>query len=433
MKMTVAPIFCDHMILQRDTLVRVWGKAQSEVTLSVDGICEKCMPTDGSFELSLPPHEAGGPYTVTVMGDGESMTFSDVYYGDVFIAGGQSNMGLTLADAPQELAETSCPVRMYTPDREWECDRRPRTDMRWVEVCVENADGISAVASHFATELSAARDIPVGIVSCNQGATCIRSWISPETCAADEFFAAAPKFHEDAELFPFNGYSDQYNERLLALAPYTVKGVIWYQGESDCAESIAPHYAYMFDLMVRDWRRIWRDDDLPFITVQLAYYIEYRPDDAWQIVREQQLRASLEGHNIGIVTTGDVGDLNDIHPRDKKTVGKRLARYARGMLYGEDIVYKAPICTRAVRDGDKIVLEFANTGDGLYETQRLSFCVTDKNGNTANPNYTLDNSRIILDATGIDAESVSFAYTTHSDVRLYSSVALPASQFKITL
>lgn len=421
------------MILQRDTSVCVWGSADDEVTLKIDDICEKCVPKDGRFEFMLPPHASGGPYKMTISSKDESVTFEDIYYGDVFIAGGQSNMGLTLADAPQELVKVPRPVRMFTPDREWECDRRERTDMQWVDVCEENADGISAVASHFATELSAARDIPVGIVSCNQGATCIRSWISPETCAEDPFFATNPKFHDDADIFPFNGYAHQYSERLAALAPYTVKGVIWYQGESDCAASIAPHYAYMFDLMVRDWRRIWRCPDLPFITVQLAYYIEYRPDDAWQIVREQQLRAATEGHNIGMITLGDVGDLNDIHPRDKKTVGQRLARYARGMLYGENIEYKPPICVGAVRDGDKVILNFENTGDGLYETQKLSFCVTDKNGNEAEVEYALDKSRIILDVGQRNIESVSFAYTTHSDVRLYSSVGLPASQFKITL
>lgn len=420
------------MILQRDTSVCVWGSADAEVTLSLDGSCVSTSPTDGSFELMLPPHKAGGPYTMTLTSKDECMIFEDVYFGDVFIAGGQSNMGLTLAEAPQELVKSRHSVRMFTPDREWEYDRRPRTDMRWVEVCDENADGISAVASHFATELSAELDIPVGIVSCNQGATCVRTWISPETCASDAFLSSDPTFHSDAYEFPFNTYSHQYNERLLALAPYTAKGVIWYQGESDCSREIAPHYAHMFDLMVRDWRRLWRNEELPFITVQLTNYIKYRPDDAWEIVREQQLSAAQVGHNIGMITTGDVGDLEDIHPKNKKTVGQRLALYARGMIYGEDILYRPPVCIRAERDGESVRLCFSDVGEGLYESEELEFIVLDANGVERAAKYKLCGDSVLL-CDVADADEVRFCYTTESRVALYSSVGLPAAPFRIKI
>jgi len=364
---------------------------------------------------------------------GEITKLHDVYYGDVYLAGGQSNMGLTLTDAPQELDGCDGVVRMFTQERKWEWDKRPDTDMKWVKICRENAYGISAAASHFAIELANTQKVPIGIVSCNQGASCIRTWISPETVEADSFFATKPKFHDDATIFPFNGYSDQYLERLVKVAPYTVRGVIWYQGESDAAESIASHYSYMFDLMVKDWRRLFRNDSLPFITVQLTYHTVDRPDDRWEILREQQLKASLEGKNIGMITIGDAGDLPDIHPKDKKTVGLRLARYARGMIYGEDIVYRPPVCTSAELDGMDVVLTFSDAGEGLYEKEALAFFIDDVNGAEHKADYELCGDRVRLKAAGVEPASVRFCYDAESAVYLYSSAGLPASPFKIKL
>ncbi|MBQ8524485.1 MAG: hypothetical protein IJ457_07680 [Clostridia bacterium] len=429
----ISPIFCDHMILQRDVPVKIWGEADLPVTVSIDFNSSVCWSRDGAFEITLPPHKAGGPYTMFVECGGEVIKLHDIYYGDVYLAGGQSNMGLTLADAPQELDECALPVRIFTQERSWECDIRPETDMRWVNIAKENANGISAAASHFAIELANTQNVPIGIVSCNQGASCIRTWISPETVEADPFFATNPTFHDDATIFPFNGYSDQYLERLVKVAPYTVRGVIWYQGESDTADTIVEHYAYMFDLMVKDWRRLWGNDDLPFITVQLTYHTVDRPNDRWELMRDQQVKAALEGHNIGMITIGDAGDLPDIHPRDKKTVGLRLARYARGMIYGEDIVYKPPMCTGAVLDGDTVTLSFSDTGEGLYETEELTFLVADESGTDHKASYELCGDKVRVKADGIKPAAVKFCYDAESAVHLYSSADLPASPFKITL
>ena len=431
--MKLSPIFCDGMILQRDVPVRIWGEADKPVTVSLDFNSAVFWPTDGTFEITLPPHKAGGPYTMFVECGGVVTKLHDIYYGDVYLAGGQSNMGLTLADAPQELDKCENVVRIFTQDRKWECDKRPDTDMKWVEICEKNANGISAAASHFAIEIANTQNVPVGIVSCNQGASCIRTWISPETVEADPFFATKPKFHDDATIFPFNGYSDQYLERLVKVAPYTLKGVIWYQGESDAAESIAPHYAYMFDLMVKDWRRLFRNDDLPFITVQLTYHTVDRPDDRWDILREQQLKASLEGHNIGMIAIGDAGDLPDIHPKDKKTVGLRLARYARGMIYGENIVYRPPVCTEAAIDGTDVVLTFSDVGEGLYEKEPLAFFVDDVNGTEHKVDYEICRDKVRLMTDGISPIAVRFCYDAESAVYLYSSVGLTASPFKINI
>ena len=424
-------LFCDNMILQRNRNVAVWGEADSAVKISIDGNFTKADPKDGKFMASLPPHAEGGPFTMLVEGDGEVIEIKNVYYGDVYLAGGQSNMGLTLADAMQPLDECKMPVKIFTPDRKWECDKRPLTDMRWVDICVENAYGISAAASHFAIDIANSQNVPVGILSSNQGASCIRSWVSPETTSTDPVFGPETKHHRNAYTFEFNGNSDLYIERLLQVAPYTIKGVIWYQGESDADECISFRYAYMFDLMVKDWRKLWDDPDLPFITVQLTYHTVEEPTFDWEILREQQLKAMLEGHNIGMITIGDAGDLPDIHPKNKKIVGQRLAIYARGMLYGEDIVYQPPICTSMQVEDGVAVLKFINTGDGLYEKKPLTFLVLDKDGNSTVGKYSIHGDTVKVWADGVEPYEIRFCFDAESEVMLYSSADLPASPFRI--
>ena len=426
-------LFCDHMILQRQKEVKIWGESDSDVTVSVDGISVTAQPEDGKFTAVLPAHEAGGPFVVKVECGEDVIEINDVYYGEVFLAGGQSNMGLTLADANQPLDECKLPIRIFTPDRTWEWDKRPETDMRWVNICMENANGISAAASHFAIDIANSQGIPVGILSSNQGASCIRTWISPEVTSTDPVFGPDVKFHPDAEIFPFNGCSFLYNERTIHVAPYTIRGVIWYQGESDADECISDKYAYMFDLMVKDWRKLWGDPDLPFITVQLTYHTVYLPSYKWEFLREQQLIAMQTQHNIGMITIGDVGDWPDIHPKDKKTVGQRLAIYARGMIFGENIVYKPPICNSAVLDGDKVLLKFDDVGEGLYETQPHVFKLVTADGEEVEADYEICGDTVKVWKEGVKPVEARFCFDCVTEVHLYSSVGLPASPFRIKI
>ncbi len=433
MSFKLAKIFGNHMVLQRDVPVKIWGEADYPVTVSVDMHSAVDFARDGKFCLTIPPHKAGGPYTMFIESEGRVEKLHDLYFGDVFLAGGQSNMGLTLPETDRPLDECDGVVRIFTPDREWEYDKRPKTDDRWVDICMDNADGISAVASHFAISLNKTYGVPIGIVSCNQGATCIRSWIAPDTVEKDPIFGPDTQWHEDATIFPFNPPSHQYNERLVKVAPYTIKGVIWYQGESDADSPIAHSYKQLFDLMVADWRRLWCDPDLPFITVQLTYHTPGRPTEIWEILREQQLCASLEGHNIGMITIGDAGDLPNIHPTNKKVVGDRLALYARGLIYGEDILHRPPVCREMTVDGEVATLTFSDAGDGLYETESHKFFVIDADGKSHEAAYEICGDKVKLHAEGIIPVEVRFCFDAESAVYLYSSAGLPASPFRISV
>ena len=429
-------IFQNGMILQRDVPVKIWGEADCPVTVSVDMHSDTDFLKDGKFSLTLPPHKAGGPYTMFIECGGEVTKLYDVYFGDVFLAAGQSNMGMPIDETEETLDDCDGIIRIFTPDRIWdEIDmRRPETDDRWIDISMENAHGISAAGSHFAVDIANKYGIPVGIVSCNQGASSIRSWISPETVAADPIFGPETKWHSDCDIFSFiNTPSEQYSERLVKIAPYTVKAVLWYQGESDADTPIAYSYKHLFELLVSDWRRLWGDPDLPFITTQITYHTVEFHSQIWEILREQQLLASEEGRNIGMITIGDAGAYGPIHPTEKKVVGKRLARYAMGMIYGEDLVYRPPVCRKANYENGKVILTFSDAGDGLYETKPLEFCLISADGLIRKAEYEISGDKVILDAQGFDAAEARFCFAPDLPVWLYSSAGLPASPFRIKI
>ena len=427
-------LFRDGMILQRDVPVRIWGEADAPVTVSVDMHSAADFIRDGKFSLTLPPHKAGGPYTMFVECGGEVTKIYDVYFGDVFLAGGQSNMAMTLGDLSQPLEACDYPVRMFTTDREWEYSRRPETDERWVEISEENKQGISATASHFAISLANKVKVPVGILNCNQGASVIRAWLSPEATEKEAIFSPDTKWHPDADSddFPFNKTNYLYLERLQHLHPYNIKGVIWYQGESDSYKTMAHKYRDLFEILVRDWRNKWLYDELPFVLVQLAPY--NADEDEWfYVVRECQMMAAETIPNVGTISIGDVGDFNDIHPRDKKTVGERLALHARGMIYGEDILYRSPMCRSASFDGKTIILSFSDVGEGLYETDELKFCVKDTDGNVTDVSYEICGDTVRLNCENVTPVEVLFCFDNGSAVSLFSSAKLPVMPFRMKI
>ena len=258
----LANIFSEGMILQRDVPVKIWGEADAPVTVSVDMTSATDFLHDGKFTLTLPPHKAGGPYTMFIESNGEVRKINNVYFGNVFLAGGQSNMALTLDSTGQSLDECNSVIRMYTVSGDSENGRSFDGRDVWLPVSQENAAYVSALASHFAVEIATAQKVPVGIISCNSGGSSIRSWISPETAATDPVFGPETIWHFEVYRYDFNSTSYLYRQKLLTVAPYTIKSVLWYQGESDVADNSAYKYAHLFELLMADWRRLFEKEDL---------------------------------------------------------------------------------------------------------------------------------------------------------------------------
>ncbi len=429
----LANIFSEGMVLQRDVPVKIWGEADCPVTVSVDMTSAVDYARDGKFCLTLPAHGAGGPYTMFIESGGEVQKINDVYFGDVFLASGQSNMALDLSDTKQKLDECDEVIRMYTVSGDSEIGRSFDGRDVWLPVTQDMARYISATASHFAVEIANTQKVPVGILSCNSGGSSIRSWISPETVETDPVFGPGTIWHFEVYRYEFNSTSYLYNQKLLTVAPYTIKAVLWYQGESDVADNSAYAYAHLFELLMADWRRLFENQDLQFIFAQITYGPPRRSHEIWQIVREQQLKLHLTVDGAHMITTGDVGDHKDLHPRDKKTVGHRFALAARGVLYGEDVQYRPPVCTEMALDGDVAVLKFADAGEGLYENAPLTFKCLSVKGHEFTGEYKIEGDTIRVWCEGHIPAVITFCFENDVEVHLYSSAGLPASPFRIGL
>ncbi len=226
-----------------------------------------------------------------------------------------------------------------------------------------------------------------------------------------------------------------YNAMLAPLRNFRIRGVIWYQGETNVGR--AEEYARLFPAMIRDWRRLWRQGDFPFIFVQLANYLESRPDPGdsdWAALREAQ-RRSLEVPNTAMAVAIDVGEWNDIHPLDKKTVGLRLALAARALTYGEmELVPSGPTFDSLMRRGERLIVEFTNTGGGLEARgeQLEGFAIAGEDGEYRWADARIDGDSVILQSDEVETPvRVRYAWADNPDrANLYNAEDLPASPFQ---
>lgn len=381
-KVRMPAVFSDNMVLQQQTDVAFWGTsaAGAKITVSTSWCKSKCCVTadgDGKWFARVKTPVAGGPYTVTVS-DGEKLTFSNVLIGEVWFCGGQSNMDMPVKGfngQPVEgatdvilSAKTSTPIRMCTVKR---CtSATPKTDCKaiWLENDPDAVANTSAVAYFFAQYLHMALDVPVGILISDWGGTLIEPWISREVMSEkfpeyDLSFLDGKELPENSQYKPCTLFNGMVNP----LIPYTFKGWIWYQGESnrgmeDKYVKLQPAYAQMM-------RDLWEKPDMPFYFVQIAPYVfkgDALDQTAARLMEAQAKTLDLIPHS-GMATTADIGEPYCIHPSKKKEVGRRLALMALKNDYGKAIWGAfAPMFSRAeYREDGKVLLSFKNNDCGL--------------------------------------------------------------------
>jgi sialate O-acetylesterase len=403
-------IFSDHMVLQRDLSVPVWGTAApgKEIKVSFAGkTFTTTADVQGAWKLALPPMAAGGPFTLEVS-SGMTRRYSDVLIGEVWLCSGQSNMDFTLASTSKrsfagvtnwekEVAAASHPkLRMFTA--EWTMREFPQRDVvgSWKTCNPQTARDFSAVAYYFGLGLQSKLNVPVGLVNCSYGASTIEAWVSLPNLSVhpqfkgllDEFGKKRLLFRDNPTLFQKYGedlakhrggkapknpdpVQDQHNPYVLhngmiaPIAPYGIRGAIWYQGESNMATRKL--YTDLQQALIEDWRTLWGNPRLPFYFVQLAPNKSPSPEpSSGQLaeMREAQAR-SLAVPHTGMAVTIDIGDEKDVHPRNKLDVGKRLARLALSGSYGVSCVASGPIYREAVMDGAVLRVRFDSIGGGL--------------------------------------------------------------------
>ena len=376
-----ASVFADHMVLQCDRPVPIWGWAapDSEVTVTLGSHSASARAdVDGRWILrlnGLPADSEPSALVIESRAGGDSSTervrIEDVLVGEVWLCSGQSNMEMPLLGYKRgqhvlgsEAAianSTRANLRLCSVLRE--ISREPRDDcsVEWVASSPPAASTFSAVGYSFATELQRTLDVPVGIINSSWAATAIQAWTDRETLEriGGVDFDKVP----EGKKFRHNIPTAVYNGMIRPLIPFAMRGVIWYQGESNIHEP--EQYAKIFPAMIRSWRSQWGQGDTPFYFVQLAPY-EYGGQHNSALIRDVQHSVMRNVPNTGMVSTLDIGDEERIHPPEKLEVGRRLALWALAETYGrEDVAYSGPAYKSMKIEGDRVLLEFDHVLDGI--------------------------------------------------------------------
>ncbi|WP_428304859.1 sialate O-acetylesterase [Lacipirellula sp.] len=447
--LALASVFSNHMVLQRDARTPVWGTAapHAKVAVSVDGkaTATATADADGKWKLALTPHPAGGPVSVQVKSGDESVTLADVLFGDVWIAGGQSNMEWTVKDsdgADAALAAAANPMirAIDVPNRPMDEPQASFETQGWQVAAPKTIASWPAVAYYFARDLQQELGVPIGILSCNQGGTPMEAWTSREALAAVPTFA--DDYDQAQELLKSNAkdaegrprmYSHHvptvlFNGMLSPIIPYAVKGVVWYQGEDNSGRPA--EYHELSKTMIADWRARFSQGDFPFLFVQLA---AFEPGgETWPLLREAQTE-TLDVPRTGMAIAIDVGDRHDVHPRNKAEVGRRLALVARHVAYNDDqIEYSGPTYRDLQAEGDKLRVSFDHAAGLRSEGSELKgFEIAGADGRYVPATATIDGDAVILSAAGVtEPKSARYAWAAYPEATLKNAAGLPAAPFR---
>jgi sialate O-acetylesterase len=493
---TLASPFTSHMVLQREMTVPVWGSADPGEQIAVSFAGQEKSATagpDGKWRIDLDPLTAsadGRAFVVRGSRTAKAVQLDDVLVGEVWLASGQSNMEFTVskkvkyfagvANEEQEIAAANYPlIRMFTGALTTAYEPQGRVAGEWLVCSPETVPAFSAIGYLFARDLQKEIRVPIGILSLSYGASTAEAWIRRETMAGDpqlkpmldRFDSAVKDFREHPPAVaaaprpedvaapganppnagaakagqgrrgrgPRDPAHDQHNATVLfngminPVVPYSIRGVIWYQGESIVGGAAGlALYPLVQETLVRDWRRAWGEGDFPFYIVQLAGQeaSSNRPE-----VREAQ--ATLMGRvpSTGMAVTTDIGEAKNVHPHDKQDVGDRLARIALANVYGRKIEYSGPVYESMKVEGGAIRVSFTHLGGGLVAKgggPLKWFEIAGADGRYVPANGTIDGDTVVVASPQVAAPvAVRYAWVNFPDgCNLFNSAGLPAAQFR---
>lgn len=485
-KLQANALFTDHMVLQRDRGIPVWGtgKDGATVTVRIRDTSAQAVVRDGEWKATLPALPAGGPFELTVAAGGEKLSFRDVLIGDVWFAGGQSNMEWRIAESAnpeQEAAAADWPTLRYYEVPRVAYDDGQTHAGSWTVCTPETASQFTAVGYHFARTLVGALNVPIGIVGCNWGGTSASCWVSEEALASDpdlriyvdeykekigrlgpetakkeqdDYQAALdawirreaegltgaelgdypwpPPMNEQSFLRP----SGLYGMMLSPTAPFAIKGFIYYQGESDANR---PHlYDKLMAVMIEQWRSDWGDSTLPFLFVQLPGYGDPSDHDGinWPLLREAQQKVFERVPNTAMAVILDCGEENDIHPRDKRSVGERLAGLALKEVYGRDVACYGPFFKDLAIEGGKAIVRFNHAESGLTAVsgEVLGFEIAGTDGRFVKADAAIVGNTVEVSSMDVAAPvAVRYGWASWPTATLANGIGLPAAPFRTSI
>jgi sialate O-acetylesterase len=446
-----------HMVLQRDTEVTIWGWADPGETVTVVGswLPVKTAPAtkadaDGKWALRLKTGPAGGPHTLTVTGK-NTIKLDDILFGEVWIGSGQSNMEMPLArysgaytgikDAQAEIAAANYPqIRLFKvgnfSSKEPLDDVEPgivmygipTSDCLWHPCTAKTVPAFASTAYFFARELHKQLDVPIGIIDSCWGGTSAETWTPAWALKKLEYpeaLAQAAKKPQDPKA---KVATRLYNGMIHPLRSMRIRGVIWYQGEGNTARH--PRYRDLFSTMITSWREVFAQP-FPFYYAQISPF-NYRGGTNSAYLREAQLQ-TLSVPDTGMAVTMDIGDLRDIHPKNKQEVGRRLALCALARDYGKDVIFSGPAYRDFAIEGGRVRLSFDHA-DGLATRDgkapsHFEIAGDDKAFHPATA--VIEGGHIIVSSDKVVApKAVRYAFSNAAVPNLMNKAKLPASSFR---
>ncbi len=478
-------IFGDHMVLQQNQSNRIWGWADPAegVTVAIGQQLKSAKAgPDGKWLTELEPIPAGGPYTLTVKGKNE-VRIEDVLIGEVWVCSGQSNMEWPVSsayDPDLEIRTAKYPkVRLITVPRVGTQEPQYDFNGKWEPCSPDTVGGFSAVGYFFGRLLHQTLDVPIGLIDNAWGGSACEAWIRRDLMASDERYTALLERWAQTEKSydhqkataeyqvrladwkaleekakaegqpppqrpqqpgnPLTGNarpSNIYNGMVKPILGYGIRGVIWYQGESNAGR--AYQYRSLFPLMIRSWRDEWKAGDFPFYWAQLADFRDEKPEPGesdWAELREAQTMTMSALPNTGQAVIIDLGEAQDIHPRNKQDVARRLARWALARDYGVPIVYRSPLYRSMEKQGSKILLTFDHVGGGLKtfdarEPQGFAIAGSDREFAWAKASITGSDKIEVWSDQVADPVAVRYAWADNPVNNLRSREGLPVTPFR---
>lgn len=446
-------LFSDNMVLQQESHVNIWGKAKKNQELIIytswsGKIVRTIVKDDGSWEVKIKTPSAGGPYNIQVTCDGETKTINNVLIGEVWLASGQSNMEMTLSGNNREPVNGSLDaiansnntkIRFFNVKLKVSEERINDVDGEWLEANFKNTPNFSAVAYSFAKYLNQVLDIPFGIINSPKDGSVAEAWISPDVLK---------KITTNKELSyyakqPHNNPSVLFNGMINAIIPFTIKGVIWYQGEGNSGRY--QNYMKLMNGLIKNWRDEWGLGDFPFYFVQLAPNgsLGQGNGTSQAFLREAQLRTMLSVENTGMAVTLDIGSTITNHPPEKLLIGKRLAYWALAKNYGfNGLPHSGPVYESMKVKNNKVYVnfKFAKNGVTSYGKPLSGFEIAGEDKIFYSADASIDphwsagwENRSVLTLSNKNVPNplyIRYGWKNYIEGALYNVEGLPASSFR---
>ena len=451
-QMALPQIIGNHMVLQRDKALPIWGYASpgEKITVSFSGQTKHAVTSgNGHWQVVLDPVPATAkPQTMTIRGN-TVLALKNILVGEVWLCSGQSNMEYTMRKNSKvektvgyerspvdELDSANNPdIRLFLVDRK----QLPRPDTlhtRWSIAQDSALRSFSAAAYFFAKELNRQLGVPVGVIASAVPGSAIEPWLSGTIINEKELAENHPPVKLD-EKHPGKFYPSM----IAPLSPYAIKGFLWYQGETNCFQNEGIEYTYKMQALIEGWRRLWNEENLPFYYVQIAPFYYSQSAGKYPLTKEtlpkfwEAQRLALNLPHTGMITTTDLIDTaTQLHPPFKWEIGRRLALLALAKTYGKTLESSGPVYQQMKAEGNKIVLSFTHAASGLRSKDGRPlncFEVAGSDGTFVPADAVIQGNKIIVSSKAVRRpNAVRFEWNETGRANLFNNDGLPAVPFR---